>query len=261
MKKFLNKKILIIGIIILTLILLFFGYKCFMLYRYSFEKPDNIEDIVKGLKNQKTLKIKKNKLNDNEYITIENYKIKNILDGYKENDNGSSYVRLYKKEENNKQYAIQFSLDFSDIQIVDAFLNDITVYADFNDGFLKGNINDADRKGFLEKNNIKNDIDFYKFVADNYFIESNIFTDTKTIKQNYAFNLITSIAVPEIDGWIILEGDIDGYIMNIGTKDEITAWQITIIDDNKRYNILTTDPRFKDESFLIDFVSSIEIIR
>lgn len=36
--------------------------------------------------------------------------------------------------------------------------------------------------------------------------------------------------------------------------------EITIIDNGKRFGILTNDPRFKDESFMIDVISSIEII-
>ena len=256
-----KKNIIFIGISIVVLIILFFGYKGFMYYRYSFERPTDFEDIAKGLKNQKTMTIKKNNLSDDEYVTIGNYKIKNILDGYKEDENSSIHVKVYKKEIEDKQYVFQFTLDLNNYQIVDAFLNDVTVYGEENWGFLKGSIMDADRKSFLEKNNIKNDIDFYKFVADNYFIESNIFTDTKTLKQNYAFNLITTIAVPKIDEWTILDGDITGYIMNIGTNDDVTLWQISIIDNDKVYHITTTDSRFRDETFLADFVSSIEIIK
>lgn len=256
-----KKNIVIIVLSIVILVTLFFCYKGFMYYRYSFERPSDFEDVAKGLKNQKTMTIKKNYLSDDEYIAIGNYKIKNILDGYQEDETSSVHVKVYKKEVDDKQYFFQFTLDLNNFQIVDAFLNDVTVYGEENWGFLKGSIMDADRKGFLEKNNIKNDIDFYKFVADNYFIESNIFTDTKTLKQNYAFNLITTIAVPKIDEWTVLDGDITGYIMKIGTKDDLTILQISIIDNDKVYHITTTDSRFRNDTFLADFVSSIEILK
>ena len=48
--------------------------------------------------------------------------------------------------------------------------------------------------------------------------------------------------------------------MNVGTKDDISVFHITIIDNGKRYGILTNDPRFKDESFVIDLISTIEIV-
>ena len=257
-----NKLYLIIAIIVL-LIILYFGYKGLMLYKYTYKKPDTVEDVVKGLKNYNTIKITKKNLNDNEYITKKNFKMKNIMDGYTLDETISSGgIDVYRKEIDGQMYAIQFGPDEAYYQLVSAFVeDDITLFGEDNGGFLKGSINDADRKGFLEKNNIKNDIDFYKFVADNYYIENNIFTDTKTMKQNYAFNFFTAIAVPQIKGWTILEGDITGYIMYVGTKDEVSVYEITILDNDKRYGILTNDPRFSDQSFMEEIISTIEIVK
>ena len=257
-KKRNNKRIIIITIISLVVLLL--GYKLFMYYKYTCEKPEGIEEVIAGLKNSKTIKISKKVLPENEYVTKKHFKMKNIMDGYiLDESNITTSIDIYRKEIDGKSSVIQFGADEESFQLVDAFVeDDITIYGDY--GLFKGSINDADRKGFLEKNNIKNDIDFYKFVADNYYLESNIFTDIKTLKQNYAFNLFVSIAVPKIAGWTILEGDINGYIMNVGTKDDISVFHITIIDNGKRYGILTNDPRFKDESFVIDLISTIEIV-
>ncbi len=49
--------------------------------------------------------------------------------------------------------------------------------------------------------------------------------------------------------------------MNVGTKEDKTVWQITILENNKSYHITTNDQRFKDKTFLTDFVSSIEIMK
>ena len=262
-KKNKNKNyLLIMGAIIITLIVLFFGYKLFMYYRYTADKPDDVEEIVNGLKNYKTINIKKRTLNEDEYIVKKHFKMKNIMEGYTlDQNNINKDIDIYRKEIDDKKYVIQFASDIDSFQIIDGFVDDnIQIFGDESLGFLKGNITDADRDGFLEKNNIKNDIDFYKFVANNYFIESNLFTDTKTLKQNYAFNLFTSIVVPRIDKWVAFEGDLTGYIMYIGTKSDVSVYQIAIIDNGKRYGILTTDPRFIDEEFTIDFISSIEIV-
>ncbi len=256
-----NKKIIKITIIvIISLIVIFFGYKGIMFYRYTIEKPADVEDIVKGLKNQKELKINKQDLSENEYITVKNIKMKNILDDYEEVENVSTKTS-YKKESNGNSYVINYLGGYLNISIIDGLTDYIDeVWGSTKYGFLKGNIKDIDMKDFLKRNNINNDIDFYKFVANNYYIESNLFTDTKTLKENYAFNLYTSSLVPEIDGWTILDGDIKGYITENSNKDD-TAYQICIIDNDKRYIIVTDDPRFKDESFMIDVISTIEIIK
>ena len=249
-----NKKTIIISVIVL-LIVLFFGYKTINYIRYTFEKPDNVSKVVKGLKNQKTITINKKELPEEEYVKVtDNIKMKNIFDGYTIDETGGGNVVSYKKDDS----IINIEKGDLNIQIIDAFLDDETVIFSDLDGF-KGSIKDADRKGFLEKHNIKNDIDFYKFAADNYFIESNFFTDTKTLKQNFAFNLFASIVLPEIEGWTIIEGDYEGFCLHTGTKDDVSVYEISIIKNGKRYGLLTNDPRFKEESFMIDFVSSFVI--
>jgi hypothetical protein len=256
-----NKNIIkTIVIILAVLVVLVFGYKLFTFYRYTVDKPDNVENVVKGLKNQKILKINKQELSENEYITVKNIKMKNILDDYEEVENVSTKTS-YKKESNGNSYVINYLGGYLNISIIDGLTNHIDeVWGNTNYGFLKGNIKDIDMKDFLKRNNINNDIDFYKFVANHYYIESNLFTDTKTLKENYAFNLYTSSVVPEIDGWTILDGDVKGYITENSNKDG-TAFQICIIDNDKRYIIVTDDPRFKDESFMRDVISTIEIIK
>ena len=257
-----NKIVLIFVLSIVFIIGLFFSYKAIMLYRYTMEKPDDVKELVNGWKNYKTINISKKELLDSEYIIIGNFKIKNIMDGYTiDETNSNSNIEMYQKEIDAKKYVIEFITDEDSIPIVDAFVeNDIIIYGDIDNGFLKGNITDADREGFLEKNNIKNDIDFYHFFAENYYMESNIFTDTKTLKKNYAFNVFSSIAIPKIDHWDILEGDMSGMILYIGTKNDISVCNIMINNNDKQYEILTSDPRFKEESFMIDFISTIEII-
>ena len=253
-----NKKIIIIIISVLAvLFVLFLGYKGVMYYRYTMEKPDNVKEIVNGFKNSKTITINRKELTEDEYVTNRHVKMKNILDGYSLEENYGA-VTSYKKEENGKKSIISFGTDENDLEIIDYFISDdVTIFANLEN--FKGDFEDADRKGFLEKNNIKNDIDFYKFVANNYFIESNLFTTTKSLKQNYSFNLFTSIVVPEIEGWIIFEGDITGYSFHVGTRDDVSIYEIGIIKDGKRYGFSTSDPRFSDESFLIDVVSTIVI--
>ena len=48
----------------------FFGYKLVLLNKYTLDKPDNVDEIVKGLKNQKELKINKRTISEEEYFLI-----------------------------------------------------------------------------------------------------------------------------------------------------------------------------------------------
>ena len=254
-----NKIIKISIISVVVLIILFIGYKGIMYYRYTADKPSNVEEIVKGLKNQKKVNIEKKTLQDNEYTTMnEHVKIKNIFEGYTKGDVVADSIVTYTKEEDGQNYYINYFAGDANYQLVDAYVSDeLDLHND--GGFLKGDPKDSDRKGFLEKHNIKNDIDFYKFAADNYFIESSFFADTKTLKQNYTFNIIASIVLPEIEGWTIFEGDLDGFCLELENDSNITVYEITIINNGNRYGLFTNDPRFKDETFLMDVVSSIII--
>ena len=158
-----NKKIIIIIISVLAvLFVLFLGYKGVMYYRYTMEKPDNVKEIVNGFKNSKTITINRKELTEDEYVINRHVKMKNILDGYSLEESYGA-VTSYKKEENGKKSIISFGTDENDLEIIDYFIfDDVTVFANLEN--FKGDFEDADRKGFLEKNNIKNDIDFYKFV-------------------------------------------------------------------------------------------------
>lgn len=254
-----KKKILIPIIILITLLLILFGYKLITYYRYTFPKPDTVEDVVKGYKKVNNYTISKKKLSEKEYIKVDHIKMRNILDGYTLEKSTDKYI-TYKTKKDDKEYTIQFNSPDINIIMTKAFVSDITlIYGDEKTSFFKGDIKDADREGFLKRNNIKNDIDFYKFIGDNYFIESSIFDNTATLKQNYAFNLFVESAIPQIDSWTILDGDIKGYIFNIGTNKDNPAFQVYILANDKQYSILTNDPRFKDDTFMIDVISTVVI--
>ena len=66
-----------------------------MFYRYTIDKPDNVEEIVNGLKKYNTINILNKEISNNDYITINHFKTKNILDGYTLDDNNSNSI-IYK---------------------------------------------------------------------------------------------------------------------------------------------------------------------
>ena len=239
---------------LLVLLVLLIGYKLVVFYRYTIPRPSNFKEIQEGFKNYKRLKVTAKDLDENEYMYVGNFKMKNILEGYSI-DEAISSPAAYKKEENGKRYVLNFGL-LGSYQMIDYFSTDGMYFIDSKVGFLKGDPSKINGKKFLEKNNIKNDIDFYLYIKDNYFIKSNILMSTKTLKENYSFNLFVSTVAPEIDFWTILEGDITGYIFKASNSD---LYEVAVIDNKLVYNFLTTDPRFNDEEFVKDLVSTIRI--
>ena len=56
---------LIISVTILILIVgCYFGYKIYLLNIYTLTKPDNVEEVIKGLKNKKEITVNKKSINE-----------------------------------------------------------------------------------------------------------------------------------------------------------------------------------------------------
>lgn len=260
-KKSKFKSILLTTIcIIILFVVVFFGYKGYLLNKYTFKKPDNVDEIVRGLKNQKEINVNKRTLTKEEYLTIENFKIRNDFKDYeltnKVNENMAIRSYTYKNEQND---GITISVGNDLLTLDNAFeSSDIILFGSSDSNLDAESFKFADRKFFLLKNDINNEIDFYKYVANNYYKENNIFMDKRTMMENYAFNMFTSIVVPKVDEFIIIKGDYQGYIFKI-IKDNRRVTQVTILRDGKVYGFLTNDSRFEDESYMIDLIGTIEI--
>jgi len=232
------------------LFLFYFGYKIYLVNKYTLDKPNNIDEIVNGLNNQKTIKIYK-KIIDEEYFTMSGFKIKNVFNDYVLQERNSKYEPyLLKKEIDGKTYSLGF--DSNHYQIIDYFVNE-AVFMSGGDNVLN-KFNSADKKYFLLRNDINNDIDFYNYIANNYYIENNVFMDKRTLMENYSFNLFVSIAVPKINSMTIIKGDYSGFVFYLDNN----AIQVSIIRDDKIYGFYTNDERFQNEEYLIDVLSTIE---
>ena len=244
--------ILIIGILI---VVCFFGYKFYLLNKYTFKKPDNIDELLKGIKNNREIKIYKRTLNEDDYFKVDNFKIRNDFKDYVLEERNSEYEPYVFRNGNS---TINFNSNKVNYQLIDVFTSeDVTFFGDDADE-LESKFTLADRKFFLLKNDINNDVDFYLYASKNYYKENNIFMDKKTMMENYAFNSICSIALPVVDELIIIKGDYNGYILRDYMEDKIIT-QITITRDGKLYGFMTNDERFNDENYLIDLISTIEI--
>lgn len=246
----------VITIIILIVLvgLSYFGYKFYLINKYTFDKPNNVEKVLKGINNKSEIKIIKRTLNEEEYLKVDNFKIRNDFKDYIMDKKNSDFEPSIYRNENS---AITFSSNKVSYQMIDAFSSEeVTFYGD-GAGELEKNFSKADRKFFLLKNDINNDVDFLLYVGDNYYKENNIFMDKRTMMENYAFNSFCSIVVPVIDELIIIKGDYLGYIMRSKSKDKFIT-EVSLIRDNKRYGFLTNNQKFKDNDYLIDLLGTIE---
>ena len=244
--------ILIISILVIGC---FFGYKFYLLNKYTLEKPDTVDEVVKGLNNNREIKVYKRSLNEDEYFTVDDFKIRNdFKDFVLDNRNSEAEPYLYRKGDT----AITFGSKQVNFQIIDVFTAEgVTFYGDGADE-MQEKFTSADRKFFLLKNDINNDVDFYLYVSKNYYKYNNIFMDKRTMMENYAFNSVCSIAIPSVDEFIIIKGDYTGYIFKSYYEDKVII-EVSIIRDGKRYGFTTNDSRFNDDEYLIDILGTIEI--
>ena len=187
--------------IVILFSLIFFGYKFSLLNDYTYKKPDNVDEILKGLKNSKEISVYKRTIPENEYFVLGSFKMKNVLEGYEqEGEVLDIQPYVYKKTDGDKKYAVSFGNENNNYQLIDLYTMDMVVgdVSDIGTTFEE-KFNAADRKYFLLKNDINNDVDFYKYITNNYYKDNNIFMNKREMMENYSFNTFVALSIPQID--------------------------------------------------------------
>lgn len=255
-KKNNNRKIIIaiVTAVIIVLITLFISYKTFILNKYDVSKLnlDNYDGFLDGYKNQSKLTIENVPLTESEYLTYLNIKVKNIYGSSVETDytNGLIPTVIYRKKDPSGNIIDSFSITINDTYLEVFSSNEKQFITSINsDG--ESTPLEADIDDYLDKNNIKNDQDLFKFLSETRDYVPNIFTSTKKIKEHYGLHLVASITMPKIDSITFLSGEYQGYIFNINNHK-----QITIEKNDEQYVFLLKDK--KDEEIL-EFLNSIVI--
>lgn len=240
---------------IIFILALFITDKLLFLNNYKLNEPTNSNKILSGLKVKNNIKIYKKTIAEELYLYEQNIKIRNDFKEYKkENVNGYYKFTKYYFEENNKTTSSFYMIKLP--QYIDMFSsNDLSFYLDENkDIDIEEKFEYADRKYFLLRNDINNDLDFIKYIRNNYFSKSNLFMSKRTILENYAFDLFVSIAIPEVENITTISGDYNGYIFNGKNVRELH-----IIRDNKNYVFVLQGEQFIDDKYIIDLFSTLEI--
>ncbi len=119
--------------------------------------------------------------------------------------------------------------------------------------------NDEDRVEFLQKNNIKNDIDLLNYVKDNYYLKNNIFMSDKQMKENYMINLLTmgifsNGEKSEMVDTKLIKGDLLGFIVDKGYLKDIF-----ISDGDDEYINELYGDGLTNNNYVNDFLKTIRI--
>ncbi len=239
------KKVAIVLVLLILLIGGYFGIKGFYLYYYDIHNmvAQDYNSVKEGLKVKDTMTIKKSD-SDYEYLTYKDVKIKNEFKDFelsKEDDDSSDKYILYGE---NKKVKASFWIGTTDSYVY-SLTNDSTLF-----GTGDKRITNANISNILKKNNINNDLELFKFLSQNEDVKSNIFTPIKQMKENYVLQFMTWVVMPKLDSITLIDGDYEGYILNLKVASGSSVREARIIHDDKTYMFLflsNDNDYFKDE--------------
>ena len=244
-----KKKVILI--VIVLVILGYFTYQGYYLNYYSkhsFTK-ENYEKMQKGLTFKEPITIK-SKTQDINYLSYKNLKIRDDFQNFEKEDLLDETISSYiLKDENNRSIA-SLTMGIEDYTYLDYLKADDYEYYNVD---IK-NTTSKDRIRFLQKYNIKNDVDFLKVMSKHPYPQFNIFTPVKTMKSEYSILLMSSIIIPEINYINEIKGDYQGYILNLDKLKEVH-----IIKNNKTYYFRFTGFDYFTDDYIGELLNTIVI--
>ena len=171
MKRTKKTKILTLVLIVFILVSCFVSFKIIALNYFKIELPNNEQ------KDFSKIVIEPENFNEG-YISFENLKFKDCFGEFNIFREEKSFFA--KKYGDNGSLIASISVNITP-----------TVYSVISKSDIYSNkITDKELENFFEKNNIKNDIDIYRFILTTEYEENNFFDTIKTMKENFIkFNL------------------------------------------------------------------------
>lgn len=252
-----SKKKLVITLLaslLIILMTLYISFKIFILNKYDVEKLENTsyDKFLKSYENKETLITKTKVVDNNDYLTYKNIKIKNNYKDYEKEElktYGESIV--YKKKDSSGNTIDFLQITISDESYIDWFSSKeknfyTAIPKDGKEMPLVSNISD-----YLRENKINSDLDLFKLLSKTRNYKPNIFTSINKIKSNYGTHLIGSIIMSATDRFIVLSGDHIGYIQVMGNIE-----QVNIIKDNYTYCFLFSK---KEDREILEVINSLII--
>ena len=203
------KKKLIIKLIIFIVLMCFIVFKYVVLLKYKTEDIPIDNDSIFN----ETINIDYKESNNQ--TSFENMTYNNYFSDYVTKENTNFKVKY--NSDNKVESFYNISKEKQYIYILNN--NSLSLFADKEVSSFE---TEKYMKDYLNKNNIKNDIDLLKHIKEKYYIKSYIFTPIKTMKSNYIINSFVQIALPEFKNIVLVKGDnTNGYIINTKSVSEI----------------------------------------
>lgn len=247
-------RIAIIISLVIVLITTFVCYKVFIINKYDVSKLEttNYDKFIRAYNSREKEKTEIKAVDNNDYLTFENIKIKNIYKDYKIKEaNQIANSVIYEKFDSNNNRVDALQIYITSESYIDWFSsNDKNFYVSIEDDGedlpLESEIDD-----YLDKNKVTDDKSLFKLLSDTRNYSPNIFDSTAKIKDHYGTHLVASIAMPAIDKYIELNGEHEGYILVINNIKEVH-----IIKDKKTYSLTFIN---KQEEEVLDIINTIII--
>jgi hypothetical protein len=227
---FVKKKFIIVFIIVLILAIAYFGYKGFLLINYNVDISNILKKQLKDSNETITI-IKNNYSSDDKVIGFKDLAYKKIEDNfiYNENNSSSDFERPYfsyyldYKDIGNFTALFRIGIAYNAYEMLTLPSSDISTF-----GFsFKG----TNRKELLQKYNLKNDYDIYKYIIDHYDDNMNIFSSRDKIELNYLIKTYANVAIPN-SNINLIKGDVKGYMY---TVSEGALYEVHLINKETNY--------------------------
>ena len=231
-------------IVVILCLLLFICYKAVMLYKYQYNE---IEFDTNKIFNE-TITIDRNSEYNGKRIYLGRISFADYFDNYA--DVRNEYNTKVKYDNNNK--AVAFYSVRKEKQYVNILSNE-SLENGFNslDGELVTTSNNTLK--YLYDHGVRNDIALLKYIKENYYFQSNIFTFTKTMKTNYLLNNFVDNGLLSFNNIVLINGYIDGYIINKNIKE------IHILKDGMQYIISLYGDEITTNEFITKLLYSIKV--
>lgn len=253
-----NKKIMYVIILIMIAIIIYFAYKCFNLFYYNIDNVTTVDykSIISGLKVKDNMTISSKSIDEDNYITFKNVKIKNEFSNFKvlENQSNDDTIKyaLYDNS-NNVKASFWMGETYSYVYML---RNDSTLF-----GTDEKRISNSNLTQILEKNNIKSDIELFDYLSKLDNVGNNILTPVSKMKENFAIQFMTAVITPTINGITILDGDYQGYMFNIKNDNLSTISEARILHNDKVYTFLflSKDGTYFSKDYINELLNTIVI--